>query len=278
MLDLLARHDVRFLPVSSYGRSGSSYFMALLNACGVQVAGKLPFEDRAVQVGFLSWLGQGIGGPPSSVNGTARYFVTEYFSPMLRGAADEDERRARLETYLADVAGKGGWLAEKLIGMELARLMRAVDTQRLIRPIYLLRDPRDIFISVKAFNAKRGFTSFGDAGDDARMFRIICEFQMGQLIEQQRGGGLVLHYEDLVGRREQAMVALLRYLGREAITAESIAAIRAQVPVAGEAVRGHMTSATAQQSVRRWEAPEGAPYRAMFLDAAEMINACGYAA
>jgi hypothetical protein len=277
MLDILARHGVRFLPVSSYGRSGSTYFMALLAACGVQVAGKLPFEDRAVQVGFLAWLARGVGSPQGG-GGLAQYFGTEYFSPLLRDSADDADRLARLDGYIAEIVGKGGLLAEKLIGMELARLMRAIDTQGLIRPIYLLRDPRDIFISVKAFNAKRGFTSFGDAGDDARMFRIICDFQKGQLIEQQRGGGLVLHYEDLVGRREQAMVGLLSYIGRTGITGDMLAAIRALVPVAGEAVRGHMTSATAQQSIRRWEAPEGAPYRAMFTEAAEAINASGYAA
>lgn len=276
MLEILARHAVRFAPVSSYGRSGSSYFMALLSACGVHVAGRLPFEDRALQVGFLAGLAQGVASAPNPAAGTARYFGIEYFSPLLRGAVDENERTQRLEAHIA--AAEGGWIAEKLIGMDVARLMRALDPQGLIQPIYLLRDPRDIFLSVKAFNAKRGFTSFGDAGDDAQMFRIICDFQRGQLIEQQRHGGLVLHYEDLVGRREQSLVALLRHLGREIITGETLAAIRAQVPVAGEAVRGHMTSATAQASIRRWDTPEAAAYRGLFNAAAEAINGCGYAA
>lgn len=274
MLDLLARHDVKFLPVSSYGRAGSSYLMALLAASGVQVAGELPFEDRTVQVGFLSWLGGRLGGPETG-GGKARYFGIDYNSDVLREAADGTEKRDRLEAYIASVAG--GWIGEKLVGMQLFRLMRATDERGLVRPIYLLRDPRDIFISVKAFNAQRGFASFGDTGDDRRLLQIICDFQKGQLVEQQRGG-LALHYEDLVARREQTMVALLRHIGRRTISAEALDSILAQVPAAGEAVRGHMTSRTAQESVHRWQAAEFKPYRALFAQLAEPISACLYPA
>ncbi|MBN8888861.1 MAG: hypothetical protein BGP12_17715 [Rhodospirillales bacterium 70-18] len=276
MLGTLVRNDLRFVAVCSFGRSGSSYLMALLQAAGVQVADAMPFEDRALQISFIRWLaGEMEAAGPAANLAVAGAFGAEYYSTMLEGAADPAECEARLETRLA--AMRGGWFAEKVIGTELLRMMLAFDRRDRIRPIYLLRDPRDIFISAKQFNARRGFRSFADDGDDRQMLHTICRFQSEQLWVHARSGGLLIHYEDLVARREQTIVSVLRHLGHEAITTARVAAIRTHVPVGGEAVRGHMTSATAQQSIRRWEAPEGAPYRALFAEATAALNASGYA-
>lgn len=276
MLGALVRNDLRFVAVCSFGRSGSSYLMSLLAAAGVHVDGALPFEERTVQICFIHALAEGMGLAPRPNLALPHAFGVEYYSIRLEGAGSREECEARQGAMLAPL--RGGWLAEKTIGTELLRVMLAFDRQSRIRPLYLLRDPRDIFISAKMFNARRGIGGFADQGDDRQMLETICRFQRQQLWMQEHHGGLLLHYEDLVTRRESSMVALLRYLGREAITTDLLAAIRARVPVAGEAVRGHMTSATAQQSIRRWEAPEGAAYRALFEAAAEAINAAGYAA
>jgi hypothetical protein len=202
----------------------------------------------------------------------------DYHSLCYVGAADGAESAARLDARLA--AMRGGWLAEKVIGVHLLRMMRAFDETGRIRPIYLLRDPRDIFLSVKAFNRKRnpdGHNNFGEADNDAQMFRVICEFQRGQVMEQRRGGGLLLHYEDLITQRDQSLIALLQHLERRNITTATLAAIRARLPAEGDAVRAHMTSTTARHSIGRWQGAEGVPYRAIFAAAAEPLNASGYA-
>jgi hypothetical protein len=277
MLDILQHHKLRFVPVSSYGRSGGSFFMGLLRACGVAVRGDLPFEDRAVQVAFIRWLGQGFGAGPRANLKYAYHFATRYDSPLFEGARDEDECLARLTAFCAEV-GPNGIIAEKTIGNQLLALMRAYDGSDLIKPIYLVRDPRDIFLSIKAFNARRQTTGFGDTGDDDRLFKSICGFCLNQLHFHRRDGGLILFYEDLMTDRPQSLVQLFHYLGRDPVHAGDITAALARARHSDAAVLAHRTKTAETDSIGRWRTAEGAPYQAVFAARIANINAIGYPA
>lgn len=276
MIGILAQHRVTFIPLCSYGRSGSSLLMKLLRAFGVTVEGDLPFEDRTIQVGFLDWLAEGTEAAERPELWCLRFLGIEYFSNILSGVGNRGEMRKRLAQYCA-ATGHQGAIAEKAIGLEVLCLMKGWDLHSSIKPIYLVRDPRDTFISVKEFNAKRQTQGFNDSGDDRRLFESVCGYGISQIRAYERTGGTIVYYEDLVYRRPQTAVQLLRHIGRaQALISEVEAAFRVSQPD-DQSTRAHMTSATPESSVGRWKTGEASRYAAMFEERASAINLMGYA-
>lgn len=276
MLDVLRHHKIRFIPVVSYGRSGSSYFMALLRACGVTVRGNLPYEDRSLQVAGIRWLGATFGSVHYNNPRHAFHLGIHYIGSLFDGAEGEEQCRARVEEYCSK-AGTNGIIAEKAIGNILIANLRANDHADLIQPVYLVRDPRDIFLSIKAFDAKRQSSGFGDRGDDPQLFRAICEFSLGQQEQFMRHGGLLLHYEDLMADRQRSLVEVFRLLGRDAVRATDIAAALAIAKRSDDNVRAHRTIADASDGIGRWRTEEGVPYRTVFNGQERALFDLGYA-
>ena len=277
MLDLLHANKTRFLPLCTYGRSGGSFLMSLLRACGVAVRGDLPYEDRSLQVAFIGGLARDLGLPRHANLAAASHGGMNYKADLFTGAEDEDECRRRLGAYCASLGNDAG-IAEKTIGTKLLRAMRANDPANLVNPIYLARDPRDIFLSVKAFNARRQTTGFGDKGDDARLFGSICSHNLAILQMHRRDGGLLICYEDLMAQRPQSLVQLFQHLGRKRITATQIDTVLRLAQASEATVAAHRTSPTPGDGVGRWRTEEGDPYRAIFDERAANLNATGYPA
>lgn len=279
VLRALAKANKPLFGVCSYGRSGSSFFMQILKAAGVSVIGDLPFEDRTTQASYLACLHVGFGRSVANSDAAAPAGFSESFrSDWYRSSIGLQHQNTALEIetdyekFLADqgvLSSRG--IAEKFIGFEVLRLMKAADAGKNIRPIFLVRDPRDIFISVKKFNEKRGFKGFNEGGNDLSLLDSICNFSRTQVNESRAGSGLLCYYEDFILRRSQSVCDLFRYLGVGHPTREFWGSLEL-----GEAASRHMTSSSQAASLDRWKDEEFSQFRSLFQAKEKIIAEIGY--
>jgi hypothetical protein len=121
------------------------------------------------------------------------------------------------------------------------------------REIFILRDPRDVFISAREFNRRRGGESFGrdKIPTDVEWLLGICRDVevVARSYESSRSRGIRVRYEDLIRetRREVArIVGWLEIDSRERVVDELMSAVSEEVRA------GHGTSRTARESIGRW--------------------------
>lgn len=119
-----------------------------------------------------------------------------------------------------------------------------------VKTVYLVRDPRDVFISANAFNTRRGTLSFGrQPGDSDRDHAQNLAFGWLQYFENQRDDveqrdSITIRFEDLITDR----AATIGRLG-EAI----------ELPLKPDETAGtehlpiHQTSETVAATVGRWK-------------------------
>lgn len=123
------------------------------------------------------------------------------------------------------------------------------------RELFLVRDFRDMVASVFAFNRKRGVTGFGrgKAASDREYVERVGGWvaSLARAWERRRERAHLVRYEDLLREPEQALTALLTYVGVDA----SATTVEAMVAGLGEDVpelREHRTTASPQSSIGRW--------------------------
>ena len=117
--------------------------------------------------------------------------------------------------------------------------------------IFLLRDPRDEMVSIKRFNEKRGFNSFGWQEEDSdlsyatKMCKTHHQFLKNLVSFKSDKRRTYVRYEDLVRNGESEVARLSEWLGTEMSIskAQSDKAVR----------KKHMTSSSANSSVERWK-------------------------
>ena len=130
------------------------------------------------------------------------------------------------------------------------------------RNLFLLRDPRDEMVSIKSFNEKRGFQSFGwQAGDsDIHYARKMCKtrrpFMRNLLKLETDDRRMYLRYEDLVLDGENEVAKLSDWLGQTLSFEEANNNIKIK--------NLHMTSDTAGESVERWKTELGSDVLNLF--------------
>ena len=118
------------------------------------------------------------------------------------------------------------------------------------RNIFLLRDPRDEMVSIKCFNEKRGFHSFGwqENDSDISYARKICQirrpFLQNLVSFEANHRRIYIRYEDLIQDGKPEVARLSEWLGvnlsmRKATRDKTIQ-------------KRHMTSANLVSSVERW--------------------------
>ena len=241
------------------GRSGSTLVMKLLGTSDAIVFDRVePFENR--YIAYLCHLVGRIDAEPSAgwgmdalLNGPADRLETFPFRP---GSLDKAEFSARLLhhgwTALAEsfssVSGTAKrFYAEKTYGDHAERMRRAGTEPRMIN---LVRDPRDIVSSVRAFDAKRGYHGFGRAEgqSDRAYLTAFLEAIRTNLDRMQRRAAefdhVWLRYEDVVTDLDGTARRLSDWLAVELDPA-------AGAP-AGRAYRRHATTTTPEESIGRW--------------------------
>lgn len=155
-------------------------------------------------------------------------------------------------------------------------LVRALPVLGGGRALHLVRDPRDVYMSVLAFNRRRGYAAFGRnegmSDDDylAIFLATQCEFLADVAALQDTDTSLRVRYEDLVADLGQEAVRIGGWLG---ITLDPDAVLQAR-----PRLRDHTTSSSPQASVGRWR--KGMPAATVERFAVELgdsLRALGYA-
>lgn len=143
------------------------------------------------------------------------------------------------------------------------------------RNIFLLRDPRDEMVSIKSFNAKRGFSSFGwlDSDTDESYAKKMCanrrQFMQNMIEIPTDHKRINVRYEDLIREGESEAARLSDWLGatlnyREATNNKAIK-------------KRHMTSRNAAASVERWRRElSGDVLNIFHRELGDELNGLGY--
>jgi hypothetical protein len=282
--------------VASFGRSGSTALMRALGAVDqIVVPAAFPYEARVVQYILAAEMLRLTGAAPPRIEWSgASYTLDQGTNPVARDwlAAHRQTLFSRPD-LLADYAalllpssrGDGPndrspvFLAEKAVGLGL--VSPALEGNASRRAIVLLRDPRDVFISVKAFNRRRGFLAFGESADpaaDGRMLHAIVAFGLtaAALAGSRPDQAHIVRYQDMVRIPHAALADLLAWLGISYDPA-LLAAMAARLADVDAQAAQHMTSAGAVDSVGRWRTiPPGSRFLDLFAEHADAIRRLGY--
>jgi hypothetical protein len=147
------------------------------------------------------------------------------------------------------------WFAEKRGPDPLMRRLQAELFPR-CRELFLVRDPRDTFVSVLAFNRKRGEVGFWRervASDEE--YAVLLAEHLDNLLASRREAGekaLLVRYEDLVLDPGATLARILRWADLDG-DPSLVSRLLEEAAAAGpEAQRYHRTSADASASVGRW--------------------------
>jgi hypothetical protein len=163
--------------------------------------------------------------------------------------------QARLDAFYSAAkvaAGSSGakYFAEKyLVGVR--RMVREWYPQS--KEVILVRDPRDMFCSIEAFNAKRGYLAFArDRLTDPEEYIRMRMREISRLVQLWKTTPVhLLRYEDLVREPLATVRAVLEHLDL-ASGAELVKDIVETGSRKADAVPFHRTSPSAAESVGRW--------------------------
>ena len=141
--------------------------------------------------------------------------------------------------------------------------------------VYLLRDPRDEYLSILRFNQMRGFDGFGVGQRDELEFAHAHSMarkgfmkKFAQLGENDQFLGLT--YEALVQESRKCISKLEEFLGAEFLNEE-------WQDTANDNFEAHSTSASPGQSIARWKKEMPESVRQIFSrNLAEELQAVGY--
>ena len=264
----------RPLIVTTLGRTGSTWCVWALQS-HPEIVAHSPFEnDARVGTYWMSVL-QTLSDPSS------------YLRQVYPGEVTESDwwvgREADIPAHLND-STLDGWLANSRV-YELAQTCRdRIDSfygflaeqqgknaaffvekflprqisSDLLRELYpgaaevvLVRDLRDVFCSVLAFNRKRGYEAFGRerAGSDDEYIDTVR--RSGEALRDHMQGREthLIRYEDLINEPVPTLEPLLEFLGLDPAGAPTMVE-RAAVSTGG--MDHHMTAGSAAASIGRW--------------------------
>ena len=274
------------------GRNGSTALMSLLGSSPlIEFDRTYPYESSyltyfsllaGVTVGDkeaardAGWRRQSLGARNAPVVGpipfpTGRYVGAGFDRTVMHALWDGFSEHIRARRR-AEGAPEPLFYAEKVMLADL----EAAEAIEGLRRIHLLRDPRDVLLSTRRFNEKRGTVRFGWRPGDSDLdfarrqapkIRARLE-QLAPLRDEDGPQDLLLRYEDFMADPEATAARLSRFVGTPL-------SLRDQLPK----VAKHATSETARSSVDRWRAeldPEVGRFYARELG--DALEAVGYEA
>jgi hypothetical protein len=267
------------LMVNTIGRSGSSWLVWLLGCLNEAVAFSPWTRDPRVGTYWTGVL-QGLARPqsylaqlvPGPLDERTWWLDREDLKSGLAGdpkleawlAGEAVESIAamcqtRIEAFyqwVADAGASPRYFVEKFMPYQLAPdLLNEMYPGA--REVILVRDFRDIFCSVLAFNRKRGFEAFGRTADesDAQYVETRLYNSARDLLGRRRALGDAAHvvrYEELIQSPAATLGSLMEFLGIEP-DQEEIAATLERAESEAPNMDPHKTSDKISASIGRWE-------------------------
>ncbi|MGN6201497.1 MAG: sulfotransferase family protein [Solirubrobacterales bacterium] len=162
--------------------------------------------------------------------------------------------RDRIDSFYGFLAEQQGKQAAFFVEKFLPRQISS-DLLRELYPgaaeVILVRDLRDVFCSVLAFNRKRGYAAFGRELAESDDDYIDSVRRSGEALRSHMEGREthLIRYEDLITEPVPTLEPLLEYLGLDPAGAPAMAE-KAAVSTGG--MDHHMTAGSAAASIGRW--------------------------
>jgi hypothetical protein len=255
--------------LSGQGRSGSTWLMSLL-ASDRRMAFDLiyPYERKyltyfaqfsrlfekrefleSLNPDFANFEGFGVGGRLPSNPFWKPDHVAEAQIPVPDRRQWFDELWRMFSDHLCKSRPGTEFFAEK----SPAWLPQMVLESFPSRTIYLIRDPRDVFVSANAFMRKKDYYSFMRRPEDTDLdhARSVCASFVGYVTnyaaDSERDDTLLLRYEDVVSNRKEALARL-----------EAATGLVLDGSAGAEHFASHGTAGQLAQTAGRWSR-EGLP-------------------
>jgi hypothetical protein len=273
---LIAHPEVVGYPVYPYEMHAASYW---LHACRVLTT---PSNRVGIAHPDLFWFDlQHISSPP---------FYSAFNEDLLKWFNDTYVNLIALE-YKFTIQSFYDYIAKKLKKKKVRyfvekqsvpnRSWLIYDLYLKPREIFLVRDWRDVFCSIIAFNNKRGVVTFGREGmesDAAFAYRLGADIaNLRREYHTRADRALLVRYEELLLNPEHELKRILDYIGVDA-TLSTIRAMLRQANKPDPLLQQHRTSRSERESIGRWKrdlSPElQEVVNAMFR---EHLEAFGYA-
>lgn len=260
---------------AAYSRSGSTLLMQLLASTDeIALERVYPFEARYLTY-FLRWCSLPFAPEKRRNQWNNGHLMTEGV-PSLMGAFPWNDAESRIipsggadfsatafRALWAEFSARCGgakYYAEKTplwLGQSIAQLLPEH------RTIYLVRDPRDVWLSILAFDKKRGFYGFGRReGENVEDYRArFLEEQRQRFVtlsglEENSPRHCLIRYEDMAADLNASAHKLSDWLGVR-LNADAVLAQR-------PAMAHHITSDG--QSVERWRREMPTDEQSLFAD------------
>lgn len=277
--------------IASTGRAGSTLLMKILASHPEIVVRTLfPYETRAAQyyyiadreqiniTNFAPIVWNNTEYRPFQGNDTQSHLWSQKQTSL-----DNQHPQESFEAYYSFVNKlesknqlSASNFAEKLIGLSLIRPMLASFPQTKI--VFLSRDPRDTFFSIKSFNKKRGYLSFGEEHGDFVLFNNIINFykhcrNMQDKLEKR--SYISIKYEDLIGSKTTTTYKLFESLDLEITNSRVVDIVDNAFTDSSKSLQ-HKTTSNAQSSIARWKQETDKEILEMFEQFENSIVEVGY--
>ncbi|WP_448563764.1 sulfotransferase family protein [Trichothermofontia sp.] len=280
-------YQPRFHPLilTSLGRTGSTWFMRLISQHPQIVTHRVhPYETRIAQYwlqmlkvltqpadpvastpheGFeqnLNWIGANPFArsgllPPAPATWLAQAYVTQLAIVCQQSIDGFYGQLAEAQQQVTGDPQSRCYFAEKWVISPNVELAWQLYPQA--REVILVRDFRDMVCSMLAFNAKRGYASFGrqKVASDAEFIRDRVLTFATKLLRrwQHRPDQIaVVRYEDLIQSPVPTLTRLLTYLDLPP-KADTIAMMQTQALSDSPDLQYHRTSESVPASIGRWQ-------------------------
>ncbi|MDQ0998075.1 hypothetical protein QFZ34_003257 [Phyllobacterium ifriqiyense] len=235
------------LLVIAVGRSGTTYLNAMLSRHPEIVAHTAyPLEFSP----FLSALFPEDATLRGSTN-SPQYFADEA-TPLLSTLVNADrlpiENIDPIYAMLAREKRPQYFLEKFHPRLDLNAVFSAKPNARFI---CLVRDPRDVLISARAFDQKRGFKGFRERDGDTNE-EVVLKYKevFDQLVSAQKSSNaLIVHYERLIADTASCLRLICNYLEINS----SLETIQGCLSKGLDIPDGHITSPKGANSIARWQ-------------------------
>jgi hypothetical protein len=253
--------------VASTGRAGSSLMMKILAAHPeIIVRSLFPYEARSYQYAYIHSIEQkNVANLP--------YINWEGIEYRLFQGNDQESlawsQQLKLEKgfqlpldlvdkyyhFVSQVEEKteAKFFAEKLVGLPLVK--KIITTINNYKIVFIQRDPRDTFFSIKSFNKKRGFLSFGEGQGDKNLFaNLVSYYKICEQFKQKLTPDkyIDVKYEQIIANKITQTAKLYSQLEVGSGDREILRAIKYAFAESPESLE-HKTSSDIQSSLSRWK-------------------------
>ncbi|MCW1718687.1 sulfotransferase domain-containing protein [Pseudoalteromonas sp. A3] len=259
-----------------HGRCGSTLMMQLLSSGkNVYVDNKYPYENRYLSyfdkaasiIGndpLSTWTNDSLISEGNNLLGPIPYNDIEIFD---KKNLSNELRKRFLNTLFDMIISKEKCLNEECIYYPEKATPQAIENYNniaLCKNIFLIRDPRDIFISIREFNKKRDFLGFGwkEKQSEADFIRELCVgfkqylHHFSSIEEDERR--FKIKYEDIIKEPYNETKRLSKWLGSE-LDYDFVLGNRSNV-------KQHLTTKEGDSSNLRWEKELSDELKSIFIE------------